>query len=128
MIDRLIRYSVKRANVDREKFGIVEFTPISDYFTNRIVRSDKADEARKRLLTYYLDHDRTAPKVREVFNAVKEFIENSKEEVEEIDDSPGEVAPKQEMKAEEHTPAPKDNKSPPEKADDEKLADPKDPK
>lgn len=56
---------------------------------------------RKRLLSYYQDKDRNAMKVRWVFEVINEYINISRNEVEEIEDSSCEVIAKQELKAEE---------------------------
>lgn len=66
---------------------------------------------RKRLLSYYQDKDRNAMKVRWVFEVINEYLNLSRNEVEEIEDSSCEVIAKQELKAEEvFAPEEKDGK------------------
>jgi hypothetical protein len=109
-LDRLIRYAVKKVNADREKFGIAESPALSDYLTGKIIKSPSAEDVRRRLLSYYLDRDRNAMKVRWVFEVVQAYVELSKQEAEEIEDSSCEVVPKQELKAEESPGADKPGK------------------
>ena len=64
-----------------------------------------------RLLSYYQDKDRNAMKVRWVFEVINEYLNLSRNEVEEIEDSSCEVIAKQELKAEEvFAPEEKDGK------------------
>lgn len=100
-VGRLVKYAVRKANEDREKYGFSEFPLINDYLTNKMIRAKNAEDVRKRLLSYYQDKDRNAMKVRWVFEVVNEYLNLSRNEVEEIEDSSCEVIAKQELKAEE---------------------------
>ena len=55
---------------------------------------------RKRLLSYYLDTDSTAVKLRWIKDGIDDYIKASRREVEEIEDSSCELVAKQEAKKE----------------------------
>ena len=67
---------------------------------NKILRSPKAYDVRKRALSYYLDKDTNAKKLKWVMDAIKEYTIQSYNDVEEIEDSSCEYLPKEELKAE----------------------------
>ena len=65
--------------------------------TNKIVRSAAALSVRKCLLSFYLDKDVNAVKLREVGKVVLAYLDISRLDVEEVADSSCEVVMKEEV-------------------------------
>lgn len=63
-LERLLRLALRKVYADRDKFGLNEPQTLSEYLVCKISRSMGAIDVRKRLLSYYLDSDTNAMKLR----------------------------------------------------------------
>lgn len=63
-LQRLLRLALRKVYADRDKFGLNQPVTLSEYFVCKISRAIGAVDVRKRLLSYYLDSDTTAMKLR----------------------------------------------------------------
>ena len=97
-IDRMIREAVRKLSKERVKFNFHSHLNINDYTTNKIVRSPSAATVRRYMLSYYLDRNTNAVKLREVDKVVRDYLTASRNEADEIQDSScEEVLPKEEQ-------------------------------
>ncbi len=83
-LERLLRLALRKIYCDRDKFGLNEPATLSEYLVCKICSADGAIDVRKRLLSYYLDSDTNAMKLRWVREVMEEYIKASRLEVEEI--------------------------------------------
>ena len=99
-LQRLLRLALRKVYCDRDKFGLSSPQNLSQYFVCKISRSMGAMDVRKRLLSYYLDEDATAMKLRWVREVIEDYRKVSRDQVEEIEDSSCQVVAKEELKRE----------------------------
>lgn len=69
----MVKQSLRKVSADRQKFGLQDIPHLNEYMANKILRSPKAYDARKRALSYYLDKDTNAKKLKWVMDAIKEY-------------------------------------------------------
>jgi len=74
----MVRESLRKVYADREKFGLQDTPQLNEFIANKILRSPKAYDVRKRALSYYLDKDTNAKKLRWVMEVISEYTIDSR--------------------------------------------------
>jgi hypothetical protein len=77
----MVRESLRKVYADREKFGLQDIPHLNEFIANKILRSPKACDVRKRALSYYLDKDTNAKKLRWVMEVIREYTIDSRKDV-----------------------------------------------